>query len=368
MNYASPFLLALLPLTLTATAPAAPPANSGKLVVNNDEWTLSDAGFSNAPDAGAFAQNLANWFTGGASGDFLAYSNNFGLTGASLALAITSAGHNWTQSTAVPFTLPNILTYDAVFLSADTGVDTAVLTAYLQAGGSVYLCAGASNPAAERANYDAFLQQFGLQFETAYNGLIGNQPISSPHPLFALVSALYQNNGLSVLGSAGQVLVTSSGGEGLYAATDSLGTIVYCTAGTSASGCQAQLSTSGTSSATASSGFQLLAGGVEGNKDGLFFLGTSGRQASPWGNGTSYQCVTPPVKRAGLLAGSGTSLSCDGAFAQDLNALWCPTCPKPLHNPGPGAVVQAQLWYRDPFNTSNQTTSLSNAIEFVVGL
>ena len=33
---------------------------------------------------------------------------------------------------------------------------------------------------------------------------------------------------------------------------------------------------------------------------------------------------------------------------------------------GAGAVVQAQLWYRDPLNTSNQTTSLSDAIEFIV--
>jgi hypothetical protein len=29
--------------------------------------------------------------------------------------------------------------------------------------------------------------------------------------------------------------------------------------------------------------------------------------------------------------------------------------------------VQAQLWYRDPGSTSNQTTSLSDATEFSVG-
>jgi hypothetical protein len=34
--------------------------------------------------------------------------------------------------------------------------------------------------------------------------------------------------------------------------------------------------------------------------------------------------------------------------------------------PGAGAMVQAQLGYRDPFNTGNQTTSLSDAIEFLV--
>ena len=140
----------------------------------------------------------------------------------------------------------------------------------------------------------------------------------------------------------------------------------YCTSGTSASGCQASLSASGTPSATASSGFEVIASSVEGAKDGLYFFGVSGRQANAWGNGTSYQCVVPPVSRAGLLPSSGSNGACDGSFTQDLNALWCPTCPRPAKNPGPGTVVQAQLWYRDPLNTSNQTTSLSDAIEFTV--
>jgi len=140
----------------------------------------------------------------------------------------------------------------------------------------------------------------------------------------------------------------------------------YCTAGTSASGCNASIAASGTPSASAGSGFELLASGVEGNKDGLFFYGKSGRQANPWGNGTSFQCVVPPVKRGGLLSAVGAPGTCGGSFAQDLNARWCPSCPKPQHNPGAGALVQAQLWYRDPLNTGNQTTSLSDAIEFTV--
>jgi choice-of-anchor B domain-containing protein len=140
----------------------------------------------------------------------------------------------------------------------------------------------------------------------------------------------------------------------------------YCTAGVSASGCQATLSASGTPSASAPSGFDLTAAGVEGAKDGLYFFGTSGKQANSWGSSSSFQCVVPPVIRAGLLSAAGTPGACDGTFTQDLNATWCATCPLPLKNPGAGAVVQAQLWYRDPLNTSNQTTSLSDAIEFTV--
>ena len=140
----------------------------------------------------------------------------------------------------------------------------------------------------------------------------------------------------------------------------------YCTAGTSASGCQATLSASGVASATAASGFTVTAGSVEGQKDGLFFFGTNGRQANPWGSGTSFQCVVPPVARGGLLVGTGTVGACDGSLAQDLNALWCPTCPRPAKNPGAGALVQIQMWYRDPLSTSNQTTSLSDAAEFTV--
>jgi hypothetical protein len=173
--------------------------------------------------------------------------------------------------------------------------------------------------------------------------------------------------------------VSLSGGTALVGATEDYGnepgsayvfvsgsTCVYCTAGVSASGCQASIGATGTPSATAPSGFSLVTTGMEGSKEGMYFWGTNGKQANTWGNGTSYQCVAPPVLRAGTFSGTGTPGDCDGSIAQDLNALWCPTCPKPHKNPGAGAVVQAQLWYRDPLSTSNQTTSLSDAIEFAV--
>ena len=139
--------------------------------------------------------------------------------------------------------------------------------------------------------------------------------------------------------------------------------LTYCTAGTSASGCQATLASAGQASATAASGFVVSTSGVEGNKNGQYFFGVNGRQAVTWGNGTSLRCVTPPTVRAGLLTPSGTTGACDGTFTQDLNALWSAA---PAKNPGAGAQVQLQLWYRDPLNTSSETTSFSDAVEFVV--
>ena len=144
------------------------------------------------------------------------------------------------------------------------------------------------------------------------------------------------------------------------------GVVSYCTAGTSASGCQATLTAAGVPSASAGSGFTVSAASVEGSKKGVLFFGVNGRQAAPWGSGTSFQCVAAPVSRTGLLPTGGSLGQCDGAIAVDLNATWCSTCPQAGINPGVGTLVQTQLWYRDPLNPSGTTTSLSDALEFTV--
>ena len=139
--------------------------------------------------------------------------------------------------------------------------------------------------------------------------------------------------------------------------------VSYCSAGSSASGCRATLSATGTASASESSGFVVTASDIEREKSGMFFYGQNGRQAAPWGNGTSLRCVASPVNRGGLIPGSGSAGPCSGLTAQDLNARWCPTCPKPNQGPFPGQKMQVQFWYRDPLSTSNRTSSLSNALE-----
>ena len=109
-------------------------------------------------------------------------------------------------------------------------------------------------------------------------------------------------------------------------------------------------------------GFLLLATTVEGAKDGLFFLGKNGQQANPWGNGTSYQCVVPPV----------TAPACSPAAARwGLRRLvrtgperdLVPTAPRPEEPRRRRHGASSALVPR-PAETSNQTTSLSDALEF----
>jgi hypothetical protein len=165
-------------------------------------------------------------------------------------------------------------------------------------------------------------------------------------------------------GDTGLVGSPDSGAEKVYVYRLSSDPVTYCTTGTSASGCQALIAASGSSSASAPSGFTLLATDVEASKRGLFFFGVNGRKASSWYGGSSYQCVVSPVARGELLQEVGTTGNCDGSYAYDLNARWTQ---KPAQNPGPGALVDAQFWYRDPFNASGPGTSLSDAVEFCVG-
>lgn len=103
--------------------------------------------------------------------------------------------------------------------------------------------------------------------------------------------------------------------------------------------------------------------GVEGGAPGLIFLGTNGQQALPWGNGTSYRCVVPPLVRNGPDAGSGTSGLGDGSFLLDFNA-WMAA--NPSKAPQGAASVSMQAWFRDPLNGSNQVTSMSDGLRFAV--
>lgn len=215
-------------LGLAAFAFLAPSqALAGRIVVNNDEWTTSNLGFSSAATAGTFVENLADFFLGGSgTGNFLAYSTNFSLTQSSFASTLTSAGHSLTVSTAITFDLPTLLTYDAVFVAISPIADNGVLTSYVNNGGGVYLAGGTGigGPTAEADAWNTFLNAFGLGLVGgAYNGVGGTLAVTGVHPILNGVSSLYYNNGNTVIpvgGNPNAQIIEFSGQAGLIGVYD----------------------------------------------------------------------------------------------------------------------------------------------------
>ena len=194
-------------------------AVSGRVILNNDDWTLTNEGFAQAPASTAiFAQNLAAFMNidRGAC-RLLVYSGNFAFTGSSLNSALTDAGCSVTYDTGA-FNLVALSAYDGVFLGAHAySYNAAILTSYVNSGHSVYIADGTGYPA-EDTMWDAFTHDFGLDFGPSYNGISGTLPIASGLPLFAGVTQLYFNNGnsVSLFGSNpnAQIVAIPNGAEG----------------------------------------------------------------------------------------------------------------------------------------------------------
>jgi hypothetical protein len=147
----------------------------------------------------------------------------------------------------------------------------------------------------------------------------------------------------------------------------------YCTAGTTSSGCHATMGASGTASLANSSPFTLTCTNVEGNKNGIFFYGVTGRVASSWGiGGLTWLCVKAPTQRMLPLLGSGGAPgTCTGSFSTDWNAYVAANPAKPVNQALTfGTVVSSQAWFRDPASGTGplgaKGTALSDAIEFSV--
>lgn len=202
---------------LAASALSFGMAQATTIVVNHDEWTLSDTGFASAADTGTFVSNLVAEF----GPDIHAYSNNFGFTGSSLGNAMTSAGANYSTGTGFAFTLANISAFDAIMLGGHylSGGELAVLAAYVAGGGNVYIAGGTGvgGSAAEAAAWNSFLAPFGIQMSSSYDGIGGNRPVAGDS-LFAGVGSLYSNNGNGLTGSSVVCCGASVGEYAVYRA------------------------------------------------------------------------------------------------------------------------------------------------------
>jgi len=189
------------------------PATAGRIVVNHDEWTTANAGFTNAGAANVtqFVQNVAAFMNiNGGPGNFLIWSSNFSLNGpnaTSFQAALTSGGYSFTVDPSLPMTLANLSPYDGIFMAgAPIAKNDTVLTQYVNNGGSVYIAAGTGSfsggAAGEAAYWNSFLSNFDLALAPTYNGCCGVDTVEGTHPVLAGVAQLYYNNGntLSVVG------------------------------------------------------------------------------------------------------------------------------------------------------------------------
>lgn len=223
--------------TLLATAVAAP-AFAGRIIVNHDEWTLSNTGASQAgaSNVSTFIANVASFMNiNGGPCSFLVYSSNFGLTQGAFTGGLTGAGCSVTPYTG-PFNtgVGTLANYDGVFLaSAPTTYSPADLTAYVNSGGSAYIAAGTAvglNSGTEAALWNAFLNPFGLTLGgVAYNGCCGVDPVQQTHPIETGVQQLYSNNGntVSLFGANpnAQIVEFSNQGLGLIGVYDNVASV-----------------------------------------------------------------------------------------------------------------------------------------------
>jgi hypothetical protein len=140
--------------------------------------------------------------------------------------------------------------------------------------------------------------------------------------------------------------------------------VVYCTSGTSSSGCLAAISASAQPSASAANACTISVASVEGQKSGLVFYGINNSGFTPlsWApTSGSFLCIKSPTQRTPPQTSGGTAGQCNGSLALDWNNFQA-TFPGALGQPwlvGEKAFVQG--WYRDP--PAAKTTNLSNAVE-----
>ena len=148
-------------------------------------------------------------------------------------------------------------------------------------------------------------------------------------------------------------------------------TTTYCTAKVNSLGCVPAIGSSGGSSASASSGFVVQGLNVRNQKAGLLLYGSTGRDAVLFTGG--IRCVAAPIRRSIGLNSGGIALptsDCSGVYSIDLNAFRAGSLGG---NPAAflsaaGTTVDCQFWGRDPGFSAPNNTTLTDGLEFIVGL
>ena len=225
--------------------------------------------------------------------------------------------------------------------------------------GIAYVHGGASGIAVD----GVVVAEYGEWQVALYDIDSNGDPITATRQV--LLDNLVNADGVVLDPSTGDFVVVGQGGVLGVVRRTAAAPVTYCTAGTTTNNCNASMSSTGTPSASATSGFTLTVGSVEGQKQGIIFYGVTGRAATPWGvGGTSLLCVKAPTQRTGSQSSGGTLGACNGSLVLDWNA-WRAAHPAGVGSPfAAGLVIDAQGWFRDP--PAVKTTSLSNGIEFTL--
>jgi hypothetical protein len=145
----------------------------------------------------------------------------------------------------------------------------------------------------------------------------------------------------------------------------------YCTAKLNSQNCLPAISAAGLSSASASSGFVVSSLNNRNNKSGILFYGINGRASVAFQGG--ILCVATPIKRTPAVNSGGSPLpanDCSGVYALDMNAFALGALggtPLPELSVA-GTLVDCQFWGRDPGFASPGNTSLSDGLEYAIGI
>jgi hypothetical protein len=187
--------IAGLAAMLVLQASLAPPAQAGRIVLNNNEWTLSDQGYELAgtSNADAFVRNVTGFLDrdGTSGGKVLIYSGSASLTGSRLFNSLSSAGYDPVTSTAQALDETTLARYDAIFLNGEGfAAYDRVLTEYLKAGGGVYVAAAALSDSDGADAWNRLIADSGLALEASYE-LSSGEIAQASSPLFDGVERLY---------------------------------------------------------------------------------------------------------------------------------------------------------------------------------
>ena len=140
----------------------------------------------------------------------------------------------------------------------------------------------------------------------------------------------------------------------------------YCTAKVNSCGTLPMVSSTGTPSSTAGSGFVVSAGNTNAQKAGLLIYTDSGPGNVPFLGGTLCLNTTSLKRSIAIIDTTGTAGQCDGTLSIDMNAFAVGSLGgNPLPSLSvPGTQVHCQFWGRD---TIAHGALLSNALEYFVG-